>query len=421
MSFLKHYGNFVENTEAHKTFHVWCALFAISSLISRRVWIHQGHFILYPNMYIVLVGPAGSRKTTAMAACKGILRCFPEDVPLCAEAITKEALVKDLVANQRAFELEGKPYPYSPITVCVSELSQFMGTGADRMADFLTAIYDEDRYEYKVKNAPEGGSKRDVVDGPFMNLLAGTVPSWITTYLKGNIITSGFARRTMFVYEFADSEPIPFPEVSDFALSEKMKCVEWGRQLLKVKGEFKWEPDAREWYGDWYINHRKNLNRSVQDPNSTGYFESKHAMLLKVAMLVALSESIELKLTKQCLQAALAMLELSEKNLSRVFDGVGRNPLNSSAAFIIDYVDRAGGFVGDKQLQKATFHQVDRAEYSNVMQHLKETERLKAADFDLDGNGTRRYWCTNAGLTSLIERVQQRLKSKPADADPTSA
>lgn len=372
-------------------------------------------------MYIVLVGPAGSRKTTAMAACKGILRCFPEEVPLCAEAITKEALVKDLVANQRAFELEGKAYPYSPITVCVSELSQFMGVGADRMADFLTSIYDEDRYEYKVKNKPEGGSNRDVVDGPFMNLLAGTVPSWITTYLKGNIITSGFARRTMFVYEFEDSEPIPFPEISPEARAAREKCIEWGRQLIKVKGEFKWDAAARDWYGKWYIAHRKGLNRATQDPNSTGYYESKHAMLLKVAMLVSLSESLELTLYTETLQAALAMLELSEKNLNRVFDGVGRNPLNSSATYVIDYIDRCGGIVADKQLQKATFHQIDRAEYSNVMQHLRDTDRVKEAFLDLDNSGTnRKYWVTKAGLDIIAKKAQPQIAMPPV-SDQASA
>lgn len=409
MSFLKHYENFVENTEANKTFHVWCALYTISSLISRRVWVNLGHFTLHPNMYIVLVGPAGSRKTTAMGACKGMLRQFPEHVPLCAEAITKEALVKELVANQRAFDYNGKPIPYSPITVCVSELSQFMGTGADRMADFLTAVYDEDRYEYKVKNAPEGGSARDVVEGPFMNLLAGTVPSWITSYLKGNIITSGFARRTMFVYEFECSgEPIPFPTISDFAKSEWDKCIAWGHQLLKVKGEFEWDPTAREWYSRWYIAHRKSLVNSTQDPNSTGYYESKHAMLVKVAMLVTLSETFELVLKVQYLQAALALLELAEKNLSRVFEGTGRNPLNSAAAYVLDFVDRAGGFVGDKQLQKATFHQIDRAEYSNVMQHLQDTDRLKKVPIDLDSSGVvKQYWCSPLGLRTIEERLKK--------------
>jgi hypothetical protein len=131
-------------------------------------------------------------------------------------------------------------------------------------------------------------------------------------------------------------------------------------------------------------------------------------MLLKVAMLVSLSESFDLVLTVPALEATLEMMALAEKNLSRVFEGSGRNPLNNAASYIMDFIERAGGFVLDKQLQKATFHQVDRMEYSNVMQHLKETDRVKEANLDIENTGMmRKYWVTPAGLRHIEERVKK--------------
>ena len=62
-SFLK----LTENTEPPKLYRKWTAISTLASAMRRKCalnWGNVGNF--YPNMYIILVGPSGARKTTAM-------------------------------------------------------------------------------------------------------------------------------------------------------------------------------------------------------------------------------------------------------------------------------------------------------------------------------------------------------------------
>jgi hypothetical protein len=127
------------------------------------------------------------------------------------------------------------------------------------------------------------------------------------------------------------------------------------------------------------------------DPNLVGYYETKHIQLLKISMLVALSEGFELVLRKSHLEAGLAILGLAEYNLARVFQGIGRNELNAVATRVLDYIANApkikvkkldGSIVDvpaipEKRLKVMMFRDlssVTEADY--VLNHLKETDKI---------------------------------------------
>ena len=112
MSFLHNYNEFVKENEAHPTYHLFSGLVALSSIVSRRVWIAQGYFDVHPNLYVTLVGPPGNRKTTAMSVCKKLLREIGSDlVPMSAECQTKESVVKQMAENERSFTTDDTTQP----------------------------------------------------------------------------------------------------------------------------------------------------------------------------------------------------------------------------------------------------------------------------------------------------------------------
>jgi hypothetical protein len=74
--YLNDYLQMVEDTESPRIFHIWSALFAISASLGRRCWLPFGTFDTYPNLYVLLVGTPGTRKTTAANQSKKILRAL---------------------------------------------------------------------------------------------------------------------------------------------------------------------------------------------------------------------------------------------------------------------------------------------------------------------------------------------------------
>lgn len=95
------YLKFTENTESPVSYHVWTAISVISGALQRKCLFRWGHSVIYPNQYIVLIGPSGqSRKGEAMRLGKPFLEHI--GIPLVSQRIIHEALiraVKDSLSN----------------------------------------------------------------------------------------------------------------------------------------------------------------------------------------------------------------------------------------------------------------------------------------------------------------------------------
>lgn len=340
----------------------------------------QGYYNVYANLYIVLVGPPAARKSTAMSICKRLLREL-KTIPFSAEATTKEALIREMADNQRTFDhpISGHKIPYAPITVCVTELSQFLSASKENMVDFLTTVWDQDFYDYKTKNkGPNGERNTDEIFGPYLNLLGCTTPSWISTYLKQDVISGGFSRRALFVYEDTRDRRITFPQITTAMAAEWENVKRISARISELRGEFKWAPDAIEYYDHWYQTHKIK-----QDPSLVGYYDSKQILVIKIAMLFALSERQEIILRQDDIECALELLEITERNMLRVFEGVGRNELAMTQSVFNEIILRNREAVSDKQLRRDTFSLVNQQEYDEVISYLVKTEQwclAKAGD-----------------------------------------
>lgn len=333
LSFLNDYRLFTRELEVPSSFHTFCSLVALASLTGRRVWTYKGDYIrIYPNLYVVLVGPPGCGKNVAMEVTEDLLHHYK--TPVSAESVTREKLILDIQAQESVLDWippEGPDAKYrmvSPYTILATELSEFLGAGGIGMISFLTDIYSRNLYESRTKNK---GST--FIRGPFLNLIAGTTPDWVTNYLKDDIISGGFSRRCLFLYATGREGCNPRPRITPEMRAAWDRLISRGEAVRKLKGQFKWTPRAEKFFDGWYPSRKAGA-----DPTTDGYYETKDIFLIKVAMLVAVSESDELVLDEHHFQSALLLLGLAELNLTRVFQGMGRNELNQVSVKAMDFL-----------------------------------------------------------------------------------
>lgn len=397
MSFLQDYRIFTSGLEVPPSYHTFCSLVALSALTKRQVWCYKGDYIrVYPNLYVVLVGGPGLGKTTAMEITEDLLHHFK--MPVSAEAVTREKLILDIQTQEGIHDFlpAGDKYRFvTPYTIFATELSEFLGAGGIGMISFLTDLYSRNLYEVRTKHKGE-----TVINGPFLNLIAGTTPDWITTYLKDDIISGGFSRRCIFVYETSRFGSVPLPKITPAMRDAWTRVVQRSEAIRKVKGPFKWSDDATKFFIDWYPSR---LARP--DPNLLGYYETKDIQMLKVAMLVALSESDTLVLERHHMISALELLSLVETNLSRVFQGIGRNELNHATVKVMDMIMNGPKVpyklsngdvvethaIPEKKLRAFLWNDVQEFEMNAVLQHLTDSDKIVRTALQSDPN--RVYIC----------------------------
>lgn len=400
-NFLSDWTEFTSGTEAPDNYFTWSGISALSAMVGRRVWLPYGRFVFYPNLYVVLLGPPSNGKTTAMAFAKNLVREL--QLPFSAECQTKESLVKEMATYERVFDVAGRKLIHTPINIFVTELSHFLGPNSGHMIDFLTTVFDQDVYDTKTK-----GKGNDLITGPAVNLLGCTTPEWITTYLKGDIISGGFTRRALFVNEFESPHRIPFPTVSDVQKKAADRFRAHAKILLSVAGEFRWDNATMDSYRQWYTTLQL-----PNDPTIRSYFRFKHGQVMKVAMLVALAETPELILRKHHFELTLALFEKIEVNLPKVFQGMGRNELNQVGGQLMDLLRLNNGVLPEKEVMKALIRDANTAEILSVMGHLEKTEQIVRLQ-QVKAGVTRIFIC----LPSTAEQLRRSSSGPPSSQQP---
>ena len=376
-TYLDNYAIYSSGNEAPPIYHKWAGICTLSSYLSRRVWVEQGFFTVYPNLYVIFVGNPGNGKSTAMKIGKELVRDFdPEFCPIVPSSITREGLTKEMgdSGNKylKTYNLGGKEIQYTPANIFANEIVTLLGSNPIGMIEFFTDIWDEDKFEVNTKNAGN-----DFIPKPAVNICGCMTPEITSSLLKENIISGGFARRCIFVYGSRRGSPVPIPVISPDQVKARQACLTWGRKLTTLVGQYTWNPEAKDIFIEWY---KKNHEFAQNNPDVwlNGYYTSKNSLVVKVAMTLSASESLDMILEPQHIQVALDLLEETEKDMGRVFAGTGRNAESSIAIKVLAMVDGVStNRVNKKRVMSTLFDHGTYDEINRAIHHLKNTDKVE--------------------------------------------
>jgi len=315
-NWLDAYLVYTAESESPEEYHLWTGISAIAGALRRRVFYDMGYFILYPNMYIVLVGPAGRcKKSTAMRVGRQMLSGVP-GLEFTTDSVTRERLIQDL---SQAFK-DGQ----SAMTAYSSEFASLLTSSGMDMVVFLTDIFDSPaEWSHKTK---AGGTNK--IKFPFLNLEGATTPDWISKAMPLDTVGIGLTSRIIFVYQDTPRIRDPFPTLSTSQKTLGTLLIDDLSQIADISGEFTLTPEARAIYTDWYKERTVNPNTSG-DPRLSGYFERKPMHLLKLSIIVSAAKKSETIITGEDLTQAMILFDKVEERMPKVFASVGKNPINA--------------------------------------------------------------------------------------------
>lgn len=315
-NWLQAYMAYTNESESPAEYHLWVALSAIAGSLRRNVYFDMGYFLLYPNLYIVLVGPPGRcKKSTAMRVGRGMLGEVP-GLHFTVDSTTRESLVRDMTQSYA----DGQ----SAMTAYSSEFASFLTSSGMDMVVFLTDIFDSpNEWTHKTKG---GGTNK--IKSPFLNMIAGTTPDWISKSMPLDTVGIGLTSRVIFVYQDTPRVRPPIPKLTEAQQEIGQLLVEDLKSISMLNGEYTFSAEAWKKYEHWYESRVEHPN-PTNDPRLDGYFERKPMHLIKLCMIVAASRRDELVIHLEDLDLAMQFLEDTEERMPQVFAGVGRNPLNA--------------------------------------------------------------------------------------------
>ena len=71
--FFSAYLSYSSDTEVPINFHRWAIISALGAFLGRQYYFQHGAFSIHPNMYTMLIGSPGTRKSTAIKLVKKLL------------------------------------------------------------------------------------------------------------------------------------------------------------------------------------------------------------------------------------------------------------------------------------------------------------------------------------------------------------
>lgn len=316
---LDSYLAYTHNTEPPDSYRLWCGISVIASVLQRKCKLPWGTLTFYPNMYVVLVGPAGrARKGTAMSPAQKLLEDL--DIKMAAESMTRESLIKCLAETQDNYQdHEGKIVFHSSLTIFSPELVVFLGHNNNNLLMDLTDWYDcRNRWTYRTKNMGT-----DEITGIFVNLIGATTPELIRTSLPLDAIGGGLTSRMIFVYEERKGKIVAAPMLSAEEIEIRGKLRRDLERIYTMRGEFRVTQAFFDGWVEWYTAQEDNP--PFNDPRFAGYIERRPNHVMKLSMILNASRSDKMIIDKCDLDRAVKILSFTERKMTRTFSGVGKS------------------------------------------------------------------------------------------------
>jgi len=336
------YVQYASFSEAPARMHFWSGVSAVAGALRRRIWLDMAYFKWCANFYIVMVAPPGIvSKSTTVAIAMDLLRQVP-GINFGPQVVTWPALVTSFANCNEAFEIDGEWHTQCALTLESSEFGNLVNPSDRDMIDLLVTLWDSKQGSFKKMTK---GNGEDLVENPWINLIACTTPAWIAGNFPEYVIGGGFTSRCLFVYTEQKEKFVPYPNlaVPKGLLETQRKLVQDLEHIaITLIGGYKLSDEAIKWGSAWYEHHYTTKNTHLEGDRFGGYIARKQTHIHKLAMVLAASQRDELVITAEDLATANAMVSDLEKDMPKVFSKIGRTEESVQAERFVKYIQSRG-------------------------------------------------------------------------------
>jgi len=297
-------------------FRKWAAISAVAGALERKVWVRSSGKILYPNLYVLLVGPPAVGKTVSLTEVEALWRSITE-LHVAPSSLTKAGMVDALVEAERSIVRMDKDPPYykfHSLLVVSREFGVLVPQYEQDFMNHLNDLYDcPPMFEERRRSIKDNAK----IANPQVHLLGGTTPSFLQGFLPEGAWDQGFMSRMILVY----SGEVMVTDLGLLSDEEETKLdtakLESDlRQIASLFGKVTWTPEAAELVNRW----REGGYAPVPEHRKLLHYNGRRILhLLKLCMVSSAARNNSLLIEKEDFQRALNWLVEVEGFMPDIF------------------------------------------------------------------------------------------------------
>jgi len=384
--FFSLYLEYTRQTECPTFFHRWCAVTSLAAFLGRDIYFNHGHFTLYPNLYCMLIGSPGTKKSSAIKIGAKLLKQAGYTT-FAARKTRQEKFLVDL-AEGIGLPDTGEPdtdsildenlwggsdYDSRPPAECfiaADEFNNFIGVGNIEFMSILGELWDyEGVYDYKLKN-----SKSVHISDPTISILGGNTPTGFSQAFPTEAIGQGFFSRLLLVYGEPSGVKYTFPPAPNLELQKELISF-LHRVKAEVAGEVVATPEAitllDKIYHKW---------EGIDDVRFEHYTNRRLTHLIKLCLVVAASNLSKVIGKKEVIYAN-TLLTFTEALMPKALGEFGKAKNSEVAHKIMQLMDAADKPLTIQFLWKHVHTDLERREQMiEILGNLTVAEKIQVAE-----------------------------------------
>lgn len=295
-------------------FRKWAAISTIAAALERKVWARLTGSILYPNMFVVLVGGPGVGKGQATTRARQLFSTL-KDHHLGSVSLTPASMIDALDAAVRNIPRPGETpstVKFNSLYLIIDELGVFLPNYDRDMMPRLTHLWDNQEYSEERRYQDEPIKIPD----PGLNLLAGCTPDYLVTTMPEGAWNQGFMTRVMCVY---CGEPQPLQDIFAESPLDDLSTRRLQNRLAEIGalyGPMDFAPKAAAAIKAWYFG---GMKPEPEHPKLLYYKARRLVHLVKLCIVASVSARTTRVIEPEDYQLALSWLTDMEANVPDIF------------------------------------------------------------------------------------------------------
>lgn len=368
---LDGYLDYTEESESPYTYRLWVGISVMAAALERKCYLPWGQLEFFPNMYVLLVGPSGCRKGTAMNPGLKMLQSLGT-IKLAAQSTTRQALIRRLqAANNSTIDIaSGTIDAHCSLTIFSEEFTVFLGyQNLELMADLCDWFDCKQEWTYETKNMGTND-----ITGVWVNLIGATTPTLVRSTLPKDSIGGGLTSRIIFVYEDGRGKVQPFPRLNK-KLEDILKLDL--EDIHLIRGKFRPTEEVIEFWGEWYHNAAKNPTFTEE---KFGGYEQRRAMhIIKLGMILSASRGDSKTIELKDIERSIGYIELTEKKMRYTYDGYGASNKAEIIQQVILFIAQRGKVVM-AELMQHFYQDADKWMMDQVLDTLSSMKYIRTVN-----------------------------------------